>query len=586
MGAHGLRGVPRAEAMALPRQQSAEVTANFVRSIRAYLLRALLTVLPSEPNMIAERPVSFGAGLFVFSEVIHIQIRQVNPAYLAFLRSVDPHVPVKEERPWLWPVMIDGMEYGIPCTTRETVSGYIGYMRSGTVHASGLYLRYMVPVPSKALLPAKPLSPELRSELTYYELNRQYIQAEALLLHRLSCQGQMDRAFQSHSCDFKKIEQVYTQWQPGFQAGHFLYPKEDEIDMPISKRGNPYYTKGQYEAAMYSSSALVYAQSQGYDLVRQNGWYKLREHDSMVFTPDGRWFWNSRGLSGGAIEFMMYYENRTLVDAVLTLANDPAYTQGRPAQQEQGRQPVRPMAAPVVSRVPFALPEKAEDFRHLFGYLCGKRGLEKSVVQEMIYQNRLYQSCTKLSDGREIYNATFVYQNGQGKPVGAYQRGMMDRPGHSPYKRDVPGSVKSFGWMLSSPFHPAVEVRVFEAAIDAASDASLDAMRPGSNWKDKPVDRLSLEGLSYQPLQNYLRTHSEVRTVALMLDRDGPGRRGAERLAGMLRSEFPGVAINNHVPPNGKDWNDVLTAAREAAQPAAQQEPPARAAEPELEAEP
>ena len=89
--------------------------------------------------------------------------------------------------------------------------------------------------------------------------------------------------------------------------------------MPISKNGKPYYTKEQYEAARYNSNALEYARSQGYELVRQGAYYTMKEHDSMVFTPQGTWFWNSRGVHGTAQEFQMYYENKTLTEAVLTL---------------------------------------------------------------------------------------------------------------------------------------------------------------------------------------------------------------------------------------------------------------------------
>ena len=90
--------------------------------------------------------------------------------------------------------------------------------------------------------------------------------------------------------------------------------------MPISKNGKAYYTKEQYEIARYDSSALEYAQAQGYSLIRQGSYYTMAEHDSMIFTPRGNWFWNSRHVSGGALEFMIYYEGKTLTEAVLTLA--------------------------------------------------------------------------------------------------------------------------------------------------------------------------------------------------------------------------------------------------------------------------
>lgn len=285
----------------------------------------------------------------------------------------------------------------------------------------------------------------------------------------------------------------------------------------------------------------------------------------MVFTPNGRWFWNSRGLSGGAMEFQIFYEGKTVTEAVLTLANDPEYTRDLPPERRDAPRQSPPVTRPAdspIQKTAFRLPGKAANFRYLFGYLCGTRGLEKSVVQEMIYQNRLYQSAAKLPGGKTVYNATFVYLDEKLNPIGAYQRGMMDPAGKPAYKRDVPGSDKRYGWMLASPINPAEEVRVFEAAIDAASDASLDAMMQHDQWKTVPADRLSLEGLSFQPLQTYLAAHPQVQKVTFMLDADEPGIKAAKEFSQRLREIGYTGEIHVKTPAFGKDWNEVLTETR------------------------
>lgn len=499
----------------------------------------------------------------------------MDPSYLSFLRQFDPHIPTKVDRPWLWPVMLNSIEYGIPCTTQTTAAGYAGYLRCGAIPEHGIYLRYMMPIPSNALLPSKPLSPELALELRYYEENRKYIEAEAQILHRLAGNGQMDKIFMSHCCDYAELESVYINWQPGFEAGLFLCPEKEERNMPISKNGRPYYTKEQYEAARYNSSALEYARSQGYELVRQGAYYTMKEHDSMVFTPQGNWFWNSRGVHGTALEFQMYYENKTLTEAVLTLAGEHELVNSRPAE--------RPQAAPAASPAPpkadpprsaFKLPGKADNYKLLFSYLCVNRGLDGEVVKEMIRQKRLYQSAYHRPDGKVLSNATFVYQDNNGNAIGAFQRGMIDRDDQPAYKRDVPGSDKRWGWMLPGQGTPT-QVAVFEGAIDAASDASLAAMKDGSAWRN--IDRLSLEGLSFQPLQNYLEAHPNVRQVILMLDGDEPGRRAASEIVQKLQAK--GYEIEDREPPFGKDWNEVLKGVRameaEAQEQAAPQPEPA-----------
>lgn len=473
----------------------------------------------------------------------------MDPSYLSFLRQFEANIPLKETRPWLWPVIVGGIEYGIPCTSHDTAAGQIGYLRYAN-KPSGLYLRYMVPVPPKALLPPQPIGPELARELKFFEDNRTYIEAEAQILHRLAGNKQMDRFFLKRSCDYAELESVYFNWQPGYEPGLFSYPEKEDTTMPVSKNGKVYYTKEQYEAARYNSNALEYAKSQGYDLVRQGAYYTMKEHDSMVFTPQGTWFWNSRGVHGTALEFQIYYEGKTLTDAVLTLAGEQELT--RPP--ERPRQPTAPTpaaAAPV--KADFKLPARSENFKALFYYLCAERGLDGDVVKEMIRQNRLYQSTFKTASGKFMSNAVFVYRDSEGKAVGAFQRGMTAYPGQEPYKRDASGSDKRWGWLLEGQDTPA-RVAVFEGAIDAASDASLEAIKDGGNWRN--IDRLSLEGLSYQPLQNYLSAHPNVRSVTLMLDGDEPGRRAAGEIAQKLRAQ--GYTVEDRVPPFGKDWNEVL----------------------------
>ena len=309
--------------------------------------------------------------------------------------------------------------------------------------------------------------------------------------------------------------------------------------MPRSKNDKLYYTKAQYKRAKYDSSALEYAQSQGYDLVKKGSYYYLREHDSMVFTRNGRWYWNSRGVHGGAIEFQMYYEGKTLTEAVLTLAGD----------MECGYRPA-PRAAPAPPEPPkeFALPERSRDFRQLFGYLCQTRGLDKAVVMEMLQQKVLYEGINR-KNGIEFHNAVFVRYDSEGKPVGAFQRGLNTKVS---FRGDVEGSSKKYGWLLKGD--PGADcVCVFEAAIDAASHLCLTGNRA--------ADRLSLDGVTREDknpesLENYLALNPQVRSVMLMLDADEAGQRAAASIQRDLTAR--GYAALIVPPPYGKDYNDTL----------------------------
>lgn len=471
---------------------------------------------------------------------------------------------MKADRPWLWPVRIGEIDYGIPLTSSDRSAGYAGFIRCCYTATTGLNLHFMVPMPEEALRPQTPVPSYMLQELRYYREIEKYISAEADILRRLSQSGDMGRNFQNHSIDYNKIEQAYKYWYPGLNAGLFLSKKEDS--MSISKNGQSYFTKDELEAARKNSSALEYARRQGYELIKENNYYRMKDHDSLVFKQDGTFFWNSRQVKGDAIDFQIHYEGKSMVDAVLTLAG-PQQSYARPTAPER----ISPSPESNAPETVLEMPEKAITCRHIFGYLCGTRGLEKDVTREMVRQERLYQSTVTVSSGRELHNAVFVYKDPEGQVVGGFKRGTSNHPEFPAYKRAVYGSNKNYGWLLSAKTKTHT-VCVFEAAIDAASHASLEAAA-GKYWGC--VDRLSLEGLNPTPLQKYLESHPETRNIKLMLDADGPGRAAAEQLAEKLQNA--GYRVENLTPPTGKDWNDSLLAyrateqQREAAAPAQEQ---------------
>ena len=232
--------------------------------------------------------------------------------------------------------------------------------------------------------------------------------------------------------------------------------------MPISRSNRTYYTKEEYEAAKRNDNALLYAQRQGYDLVRTGRYFYLRQHDSLVFAPSGAWFWNSRGLSGRALEFIVFFEGRSFPEAVLILAGtvQPGFT---PRVIPRSIPP--PVKQP--QPIPFALPKPADNNRQLFAYLCGRRKLEEAIVREMLEQKVLYESVSP----NHIHNACFVSKDETGKPCSAFLRGM----GEKPFKGEVPGGSKNHGWLLHGKQSDIL--LVFEAAIDAASYVMESAAR-------------------------------------------------------------------------------------------------------------
>ncbi len=324
--------------------------------------------------------------------------------------------------------------------------------------------------------------------------------------------------------------------------------------MPISRNNRLHYTSEQYERAKRNNNALTYVQSHGYELVREGRYYHLKEHDSLVFTSNGAWFWNSRGLKGYAIDFIVQYEGRSWAEAILILA-------GEAAPCESPRKPdIPPVSRFEPQEKPtFRLPPHASDERQLFAYLSRTRKISCKIIKMMISQGILYESLFQKESGeiyrtrygKEIHNACFVSLDRQGKPRSAFQRGLSSY-GNTSYKGEIPGGDKTYGWVFRG--QNPLELYVFEAAIDAASYVDYQYCH-----KKEPLihaDYLALGGLMFDPIQRYLEEHPGICCVHLMLDADQWGKAASERFR--KRLEEMSYHVETEFPPYGKDWNETL----------------------------
>lgn len=336
--------------------------------------------------------------------------------------------------------------------------------------------------------------------------------------------------------------------------------------MPVSKNGRLYFTDAQYKAARVCS-ALEYAQTAGYDLVQDGNAYHLRQHDSMIFTQDGRWFWNSQNVSGRALELLQYYEGHTLTEAVNILiggrwrSTDPPGPPGGDAKK----------SIDAITSEPFELPEKSPTFKRLFAYLCNTRKLDVEIVQELVQQKRIYESvrqyrCAGTGELRTAHNVVFVGFDEDGKPRSAFQRGTSTAV---PFKRDVAGSQKQYAFCVPGR-EGVTTVAAFEASIDAISHATL-AKVCGMDWQDR--DRISQGGVSPGPLLHYLQHNKQIQRIELCYDNDTAGKKAAIDVAATLRNvgfgETEGFTIAISPPSPwrcGKDWNECLVMFRKKAQ--------------------
>jgi len=335
--------------------------------------------------------------------------------------------------------------------------------------------------------------------------------------------------------------------------------------MPVNKNGKQYYTDEQYQAARYEASALEYARAEGYSLVRRGKYYAMQEHDSFVFAPNGMWFWNSHDMKGGAIEFLTQVEHRSLVEAVLTLSGEQKRDQSPRQIHESLTSPYMLKDKSMEEKKPFELPPKADNFKRLFAYLCGARGLDRGIVQELVHDRKLYEGVAEFKDKatgqiQYLHNAVFVSYDQDGIAQNGFLRGLSTK---SYFKGEIESSNKLFPFVMQG-YPNSDTVAIFEAPIDAVSQATIEKLN-GQDYRS--IDRLAGGGNTpVETYLNYLKQNPNIKNMLICTDNDEAGNVFAEKLKNALHENSftadGGFHIFRKCPAEGKDFNNQLMSIR------------------------
>lgn len=310
--------------------------------------------------------------------------------------------------------------------------------------------------------------------------------------------------------------------------------------MPISKSGKPYYTQDQYDYARYRCSALEYARSQGYEIESRGSYYIWKEHDSLTFRPDGAmWFWNSRDMRGGAIEFLTHIEHKSIVEAVLTLNGERAL--------ERGTVEYRAAVQAPNTREDFQLPERNNAHRKAYAYLQQSRCIDPGLISMLMKEGKLYESLP-------YHNATFVFSDNQGKAVGAFNRS-VNTESATQIKRMEKGSNRTDGYFAYGGSENASLVCVGEACIDIMSYTTLQIRSGNADLSERYY--FATGGTGCKNLLAFLQSHPHVKTAYICTNNDRPG----ESQAKAIRDVCEGIGVHTkRIAPVLNDFNDDLKA--------------------------
>lgn len=295
---------------------------------------------------------------------------------------------------------------------------------------------------------------------------------------------------------------------------------------------------------------LTYKQTYDpYDLVKdKEGYYHLKSHDSLKINyHNGKWLWNwwAQGIGGrSALDYLMQVEGMGLVDAVEHLLGNVAK-----------RAPVKPPEVKEEKKGLY-IPERKEDERGIYEYLCDRRGIDEKIVHDFVERGEIYMT-------KRYGNIAFVGHDEEGVVKLVSLRGTR-----GDFKNTTAGSDRRYPFMARAEDFGVRNnvVHLFEAPIDMLSYATL-MKQTGTDYKMHNL--LSLCGI-YQPkkeniaeskvpaaLTQYINDVPYTKTVCLHLDTDGPGRLAAKALKLVLEKQ--GYKVYDQPPPEGyKDCNDFL----------------------------
>ena len=266
--------------------------------------------------------------------------------------------------------------------------------------------------------------------------------------------------------------------------------------------------------------------------------YCTRTHDSLKIS-NGKWFWWSRGIGGtSALDYLVKVRGVDFITAV---------------------EAVMGKAVEIPS---FILPSKKKTYdrlyipRHSFSCYHAKRyllarGIDEAVIDECIAQKLIAE---------HIKTGAVMFLGYDEKET--LKHCCSRETNGSLGKKDMAGSDKRFAFKLA-PNEENTTVRVFESAIDLLSYVTM-LKAIGKDYRSENL--ISLSGIYLpreqveetkipMPLEHYLETHPNTKSICLYLDNDFAGQRGAEALQVILGGRYE---VRYIPPPKGKDYNDYL----------------------------
>lgn len=252
----------------------------------------------------------------------------------------------------------------------------------------------------------------------------------------------------------------------------------------------------------FDTEIVPFLQSMGYELSKKDSkTMTLKGYGGLVFFNQSNMFhWHSENRSGNLVDFLQEWEQVDFIGAIEMILNQRAYS----------HQDFSYTAPPPAPKKNLILPPMDDNSWRVQAYLCKTRGLEPSIVEQLISQKLIYQSKVERS-GKTYRNCAFVGVDKNDIPKHCALRSLSP---NLKFHQDVTDSDKSYAFSMVGQSSRAY---IYEAPIDAMSHASLFLLH-GMDWQAD--HRITVGGLSDKSITRYLKDYSQVKELVFCYDND------------------------------------------------------------------
>lgn len=319
----------------------------------------------------------------------------------------------------------------------------------------------------------------------------------------------------------------------------------------------PFFSERDVKSAMETDTVSFLERHYGYSFRKVGRDFRCKEHNSLVIRPDRRrWYWNSHNVGGeNVLSFLQKIEGLSFYEAVQEVVQEPMLPIA-PYTHEPKREVADKPLVPFSVTLPPAEPGR---YSRAFAYLSKSRGIDANIITYLMKSKRLYQEAV-------TKNAIFVNYDKDKKPTfftkqgtNTYQR--FKGNAKLPDEEDLPVTYyfENYGFWQEGLVKS--RVYVFESPIDLLSHATLANMYKGSSTYWLQHSRIALCGVSDLALEQYLKSHPDVKEIRFGLDNDEAGRKATAKFTEKYTAR--GYTVKDVSPKQdeyfkGKDYNDKL----------------------------